>query len=108
MWEVEWGRWADKLRQQAEDTGVLPQALANIPELPTYLVLYHNAYSVLHNSRGQGFSGYLPVTIEAMEAYCRMFDVSDHVLFVYFMQGMDMAMLKHWAAKEEQKSGNRN
>ena len=86
----------------------MPSALAHLPELPTYLRHYHTAYTVLHDSRGIGFSGYQPITIEAMDAYCRMQDISDAKLFVFLIQAMDVELLKYWREKEGQARGSRS
>lgn len=105
MWEAQWGASAGDLKDYAIRSGTLPKSLAEAPELPLYLTHYLSAYKVLHRSRAEGFSGYQPITIEAMEAYCRLHEINDRLFFVYAMQEMDDGFLQYVRKKGEQDSG---
>lgn len=67
----------------------IPEAVSNPPEVDPEHLEYLDAFWMLSNSRNLGFDccGFIQLT--QIEAFCRMFDVSDVETLVSIVQHLD-------------------
>jgi hypothetical protein len=91
-WEVAYGDRLPLLEKMAEK-GVMPEALANRPEVSAHAASYYNAFVRLHSSR---LSAGMPIPLTAVEAYARMFafdDLDERAELLRYVGACDRAFL---------------
>lgn len=65
------------------------------PELWPDLELIYKAFQILHSHRPQGFSGPQPISLQEMEAYCRVYSYPGPLdELAYFVRRMDATLVE--------------
>ena len=72
MWWVHWGPHIEALQGIAEQTGVTPEALENIPQIPEPYEEYRSAFILLSSRRAVGMAA-CPITLADIQAYVELF-----------------------------------
>jgi hypothetical protein len=93
------------LWDQAEESGVTPQALLTKPEIPPQIVWVWVAFSDLNTTRPMGMSGLGMISWLSVWEYskAKRLDADDFELLWTCIQAMDKVFLE-WQEKESQKS----
>jgi hypothetical protein len=91
-WELRWGDQAEQLRAIAEETGRLPPALRDEPEVFEDMLWVWDAFWVLHRSRPIGWS-VGPIPISEIDAYVRLSGVRRKWFLVRAVDSLDRVYL---------------
>ena len=97
---MQWGRFEDKLKEQAKNTGELPLALQNKPFPTLFEQQYYDAFLTLSNGRQMGFDGPLPLQISEILAYLESIEAEDVEDYIYILQRMDEEYLRNARQKK--------
>ena len=90
---IQWGPHLTFLHTQARESGVLPPALRDRPQVPNDLDDVVTAFKCLHRTRSTGFSSN-PIPLQEIVAYCALFGTPDDLdEFVGLLQEMDSEYL---------------
>lgn len=82
----------------------MPKALLERPELHELGGEIYEGFSALSSSRGYGMGGPLAITIEAIYAYCQMFQICDlesRAGFLHAVQRLDATYLAAVAERND-------
>lgn len=94
---IEWGPQVKALEREQE-RGRTIQALDNRPALLPHLIFIWNCYSMMDSARGWGQGFPQPITVEAMDAVRRIYDlgpseVDDLIEAVQYLDGAYLARM---------------
>lgn len=104
-----WGHQTEYLEGLQEKLGVIPKALRERPTVHELGDELYGGFNALSSSRSYGMGGPLAVTIEAIYAYCQMFEISDlddRVAFLHAVQRLDSVYLAEVAKRTDNPSGS--
>jgi hypothetical protein len=95
------------LLEFAADSGILPLAIANKPELGPILGWYYDEYNSIARDRrtDQGY----PIAISTTDiaAYCDFFGVEDKYEFYKYMKMIDDIYLEEWYKRQKAKDAKK-
>lgn len=103
-----WGHQIEYLEGLEEKLGITPKALLNRPEPHQLGGRLYSGFNALSSSRGYGMGGPLAITIEAIFAYCQMFEIGspdERLTFLRAVQRLDAAYLAAVAARADNPTG---
>lgn len=98
---INWGDKEDFLWDVYAQRNIEPEALANKPALPGYLMMYVDAYSLLSAQREYGLDGVQPLSIQSILSIATEYDVYDREVFIKHICSMDRAHRKLLDSKKE-------
>jgi len=88
-----WGDKVEWFKSVAKETGEVPRALAQRPEVPQHLAMVWSAFFLLSGDRSIGFEGPGPIPFLAIDRYAERFgltgDADEFERFVELIRAMD-------------------
>lgn len=101
---MEWGPQLETLLEVQEATGKIPKALQSRPSLDVRQKYYFGIFADLSGSRGRDQSGFLPVSVHELLAYCTFYGINDieqRTTIARHISSLDSAYLKELDKKKD-------
>lgn len=105
---MDWGNQLDFLNALADQSGIIPQALTDKPDVFEDLEPVLRAFGVLSASRplhaGPTLAVAGPIPLTEIQAYCALFDMRETEDFIHLIRAMDDAYLTRVAERRRERS----